>query len=997
MKQFYFLITLLFVISLSSNSNAQISGIVFRDFNANGVKDNIATFNESFVVGITVKAYNAANLEVGATKTTDASGAYSFTAAEIPAATAVRIEFSGLGLGDFNSFNGTGNGTNVQFVIAPDATVNFAVNAPDDYWNNTAQADPVLAVVQNKKGRSDAPYSGFVSLLQINNSTTSTTPAADESEITIDTGQTITARRASTYGQTGSCFGLALQQKSQRIFQAAALKRGYGFGPKGPGGIYIADKATTYVAYSGSFTLQGVIPANGGGALDFGAVTRVVAAIPNSPTSAEKSNDNFLSGKSDVYTAGESRDIDAFAKVGTMSFGDLEADKATDKLYTINLFQKRLIVLDIENTPTATLNNASASTLSPLIRAYDLTTLSGWPAVTGVGNNLRPYAVKIYKGVGYIGVVNDAMSTQLRTDLEGYILSFDPNNILAGLTVVANIDFNLYGTTNLDNGVLRANMKPWVTTWAQAITQSGINIGTQPSGPQLCPQPIIASIEFNEDGSMSIGIRDRWGDMGSVYDFNPIPGSTLHQQTVTGGDLLHACKTAAGWALEGTAGSCNQPAANVNNGNAINDWGRGASYENTGKEWYADRSGDGSSETGEAGLSKLMGSGKIVVTVYDPMPPNTSLPNGSIYVSNQGLRWNDVANGVKTQWARTQAGQYGGDKSSALGDLEFLISPQPIQIGNRIWNDLNADGIQDANETTSPVAAGTTVSLYTSTNVLVATTTTNAAGNYYFSTLNVTADPRKPATWTGIGNTILPGYDYRIEIGTPSGFYVTLANIGGNAVDHIDNDATSSGANAIVVFNTNNVNHNFDIGFAPNSTLPVKVTGFTATPNNNTVSLKWHVENQQGIKKYEVQHSANGTVFTKIGEVTANNLNTYTYSLPHNTPVSGNNYYRIKIIESDGTFSYTSKEKINWATAANVMVYPNPVKDVLIVTVPNSLLNKTAAIKLVTAGGKIVLNKQVEKLNTIETINLGAVPSGKYILQLTTDTKVITKKVEVIR
>ena len=74
-----------------SASGQSLSGIVFRDYNGNGQKNNISSFNEPYVSGITVKAFNAANMQVGPTKTTDASGAYSFTTGEIPNGTPVRI------------------------------------------------------------------------------------------------------------------------------------------------------------------------------------------------------------------------------------------------------------------------------------------------------------------------------------------------------------------------------------------------------------------------------------------------------------------------------------------------------------------------------------------------------------------------------------------------------------------------------------------------------------------------------------------------------------------------------------------------------------------------------------------------------------------------------------------------------------------------------------------------------------------------------------------
>lgn len=136
-SRFVMLSLLTMCITLMVNGQS-LSGVVFRDFNGNGTKDNTASFNEPFVSGITVKVYNAINAQVGPTKTTDASGAFSFSTAEISNGTAVRVEFSGLGTGDYSSFTGTLNSSNVQFVTTgAGVTANYAINAPDDYWNNT--------------------------------------------------------------------------------------------------------------------------------------------------------------------------------------------------------------------------------------------------------------------------------------------------------------------------------------------------------------------------------------------------------------------------------------------------------------------------------------------------------------------------------------------------------------------------------------------------------------------------------------------------------------------------------------------------------------------------------------------------------------------------------------------------------------------------------------------------------------------------------------------
>lgn len=57
------------------------------------------------------------------------------------------------------------------------------------------------------------------------------------------------------------------------------------------------------------------------------------------------------------------------------------------------------------------------------------------------------------------------------------------------------------------------------------------------------------------------------------------------------------------------------------------------------------------------------------------------------------------------------------------------------RLGDRVWNDLNADGIQDPGELG---IVGVTVKLLNgTTSTLLAETTTDASGNYFFNTFNI--------------------------------------------------------------------------------------------------------------------------------------------------------------------------------------------------------------------------------------------------------------------
>ncbi|MDX3764125.1 SdrD B-like domain-containing protein, partial [Streptomyces sp. AK02-04a] len=86
-----------------------------------------------------------------------------------------------------------------------------------------------------------------------------------------------------------------------------------------------------------------------------------------------------------------------------------------------------------------------------------------------------------------------------------------------------------------------------------------------------------------------------------------------------------------------------------------------------------------------------------------------------------------------------------------------------MQIGNRVWYDDNYNGIQDPAEKGVP---GATVNLYNAAGDKIATTTTNARGEYYFNSQNIpglkpgdtyTVKMDNPADYTGNGP--LAGWD----------------------------------------------------------------------------------------------------------------------------------------------------------------------------------------------------------------------------------------------
>src|SRR5262249_10940067 len=131
-------------------------------------------------------------------------------------------------------------------------------------------------------------------------------------------------------------------------------------------------------------------------------------------------------------------------------------------------------------------------------------------------------------------------------------------------------------------------------------------------------------------------------------------------------------------------------------------------------------------------------------------------------------------------------------KSNGLGDLEAICAAAPIEIGNRIWLDMDGDGIQDANEQGVP---GVTVQLCAPDGSPIGTAVTDANGNYYFS--SATGAGSSSAIY-GISRLTPNTAGYKIKLSNPADFTgagplagtnLSPADAGGGAQDQRDSDA----------------------------------------------------------------------------------------------------------------------------------------------------------------------------------------------------------------
>ena len=177
--------------------------------------------------------------------------------------------------------------------------------------------------------------------------------------------------------------------------------------------------------------------------------------------------------------------------------------------------------------------------------------------------------------------------------------------------------------------------------------------------------------------------------------------------------------------------------------------------------------------------------------------------------------------------------------------------------------------------------------------------------------------------------------------------------------------------------------------------VPVRLENFTAAPQGNNVNLTWTIDAEINIDRYEAEFSTNGTDFSRIGSrnATGNRL----YNLLHTAPIRGINYYRLKIFELDGTFSYSDIKKVIFNKTGSISIYPNPTKDIVNINFTGMGLNKTASVRIIGTDGRVLLERTIPRAGANESIDIRHLAAGSYIIRVETEEGNFNKLLELVK
>jgi hypothetical protein len=191
--------------------------------------------------------------------------------------------------------------------------------------------------------------------------------------------------------------------------------------------------------------------------------------------------------------------------------------------------------------------------------------------------------------------------------------------------------------------------------------------------------------------------------------------------------------------------------------------------------------------------------------------------------------------------------------------------------------------------------------------------------------------------------------------------------------------------------------------------LPLQVNSFTATKSNNDKDalLQWVTVREINVQRFEIEVARGNTAFAnnqfnKIGEIAATNnageqTNAYTYT-DNESAKSGVRYYRLKIIDQDGSYRYSDVQPLLFSNEANWVVYPNPSTGLF--NVVFQAMNGQKVTATVHDGvGKLVYSTHWTGNGFLqkEQINLQAAAIGSGLYLITIDNGNTTENFKVLK
>jgi hypothetical protein len=182
-------------------------------------------------------------------------------------------------------------------------------------------------------------------------------------------------------------------------------------------------------------------------------------------------------------------------------------------------------------------------------------------------------------------------------------------------------------------------------------------------------------------------------------------------------------------------------------------------------------------------------------------------------------------------------------------------------------------------------------------------------------------------------------------------------------------------------------------------TPPVDLISFTAKYDSSKVQLTWESSMETNFSHYIVERSTDGKEYKQVTMVFSEEEEpkpVYNYSENVSASAQGLVYFRLKMVDRDGKFTYSSVKIVRLSGSDNsvaVSVYPNPVTSELRITVPDGWQDQEIVYDLFNTSGALAKKVVSNKASQTESLPMSDIQAGSYVIRLTNRTETASQKI----
>ena len=153
--------------------------------------------------------------------------------------------------------------------------------------------------------------------------------------------------------------------------------------------------------------------------------------------------------------------------------------------------------------------------------------------------------------------------------------------------------------------------------------------------------------------------------------------------------------------------------------------------------------------------------------------------------------------------------------------------------------------------------------------------------------------------------------------------------------------------------------------------------------------MNWSTGQEHNFSHFIIERSTDGENFSQValvfGAGESDSKINYSYNDKDLKSRGGIIYYRLKQVDVDGKFSYSSVRIIRLGdekTSITLTTFPNPVATDLRITLPSSWQNKHLQIDLYNVSGQLVNAQDIANSSQTESIPVASLQKGIYFVQV---------------